>query len=174
MTEVTLQLTPLRYLREEMKVMTSSEIRSGHAQRLSTCLHLKHHFIPYTDSVIVYMHEEITKEEHDQEKERLEKKDKLDERKVKRALLELNYELRERKESLESFVRENKSRSFAQLREDALKAGDPLDPSHVRRVNVAELDFWEQSQGRRVGTSQELLMFECGGSQVEKEEGWIY
>ncbi len=167
-TEVKLRATPLYYLREELQVMTRKELREGHAERLRNCRHLKHHFLPYTDKVVVYMHEEIPKQEYEMEKAKGEEK-KFSERKLKHKLLELNYWLGPSEEaSFERFAEENEYKSFAELRETALKWA-PLDASHVAAVNRAELDFWEKSQGRRVGTGRELLMFECGGSQLVKE-----
>lgn len=54
--------------------------------------------------------------------------------------------------------------SPTQLR-DALLALNPLDPGWVKRVNIAEAEFWKKSQGTRIGWSDELLGFDCGGQQ---------
>lgn len=42
---------------------------------------------------------------------------------------------------------------------------DPLDAQWVKKVNEAEAEFWRRSQGQRVGWSDEILGFDCGGQQ---------
>ena len=54
--------------------------------------------------------------------------------------------------------------SATQLR-DALLALGPLDRRWVAGVNAAEAEFWRRSEGWRVGWSDELLGFDCGGQQ---------
>lgn len=53
-----------------------------------------------------------------------------------------------------------------QLRDELLAAGPgPLDPKWVAAVNAAEAEYWRRSTGVRVGHSDELLAFDCGGQQ---------
>lgn len=54
--------------------------------------------------------------------------------------------------------------SATQLR-DELIAANPLDTEWIKRVNAAEAEFWKRNSGRRVGWSDELLGFDCGGQQ---------
>ncbi len=57
-------------------------------------------------------------------------------------------------------------RPLSFLRLSAL-SHSPLDPTHVNRVNQAELEFWKRIQGaNRVGTPRDMLFFDCGGRQV--------
>ncbi|KAM1094108.1 hypothetical protein FF1_009151 [Malus domestica] len=58
--------------------------------------------------------------------------------------------------------------SFTELR-DKLLALDPLDKDHVAKVNQAEAEFWKKSEGYRVGWSDEILGFDCGGQQWVSE-----
>lgn len=58
--------------------------------------------------------------------------------------------------------------SFTELR-DKLLALDPLDTDHVINVNQAEAEFWTKSEGYRVGWSDEILGFDCGGQQWVSE-----
>mmetsp|Transcript_27300 Transcript_27300/g.73788 ORF Transcript_27300/g.73788 Transcript_27300/m.73788 type:complete len:638 (+) Transcript_27300:122-2035(+) len=51
-----------------------------------------------------------------------------------------------------------------QLR-DALLAMDPLNKGWVVEVNKAEAEYWKRSGGVRVGWSDEILGFDCGGQQ---------
>lgn len=52
---------------------------------------------------------------------------------------------------------------------DKLLALDPLDKDHVVKVNQAEAEFWRKSEGYRVGWSDEILGFDCGGQQWVSE-----
>lgn len=58
--------------------------------------------------------------------------------------------------------------SFTELR-DKLLALDPLNKDHVIKVNQAEAEFWKKSEGFRVGWSDEILGFDCGGQQWVSE-----
>lgn len=58
--------------------------------------------------------------------------------------------------------------SFTELR-DKLLALDPLNKDHVVKVNQAEAEFWRKSEGYRVGWSDEILGFDCGGQQWVSE-----
>ncbi|TQE05857.1 hypothetical protein C1H46_008540 [Malus baccata] len=58
--------------------------------------------------------------------------------------------------------------SFTELR-DKLLALDPLDKDHVVKVNQAEAEFWKKLEGYRVGWSDEILGFDCGGQQWVSE-----
>jgi L-galactono-1,4-lactone dehydrogenase len=51
-----------------------------------------------------------------------------------------------------------------QLR-DVLLATDPLNQQWVIQVNQAEAEFWKRNSGYRVGWSDEILGFDCGGQQ---------
>lgn len=46
---------------------------------------------------------------------------------------------------------------------------DPLNKDHVVKVNQAEAEFWRKSEGYRVGWSDEILGFDCGGQQWVSE-----
>ena len=54
--------------------------------------------------------------------------------------------------------------SATQLR-DELIAARPLDTDWIKQVNRAEAEFWKRNSGRRVGWSDEILGFDCGGQQ---------
>ncbi|KAL2927591.1 L-galactono-1 4-lactone dehydrogenase mitochondrial, partial [Bienertia sinuspersici] len=58
--------------------------------------------------------------------------------------------------------------SFTELR-DKLLALDPVNEEHVIKVNQAEAEFWRKSEGYRVGWSDEILGFDCGGQQWVSE-----
>lgn len=52
---------------------------------------------------------------------------------------------------------------------DKLLALDPLNTDHVKKINQAEAEFWRKSEGYRVGWSDEILGFDCGGHQWVSE-----
>lgn len=54
--------------------------------------------------------------------------------------------------------------SATQLR-DRLLAAAPLSRDWVAHVNAAEAEYWRRAAGARVGWSDELLGFDCGGQQ---------
>ena len=58
--------------------------------------------------------------------------------------------------------------SFTELR-DRLLSLDPLDKDHVMKVNKAEAEYWKKSEGYRMGWSDEILGFDCGGQQWVSE-----
>ncbi|KAL6138024.1 hypothetical protein ACLB2K_063312 [Fragaria x ananassa] len=58
--------------------------------------------------------------------------------------------------------------SFTELR-DKLIALNPLNKDHIVKVNQAEAEFWRKSEGYRVGWSDEILGFDCGGQQWVSE-----
>lgn len=58
--------------------------------------------------------------------------------------------------------------SFTELR-DKLIALDPLNKKHIISINKAEAEFWRKSEGYRVGWSDEILGFDCGGQQWVSE-----
>lgn len=48
---------------------------------------------------------------------------------------------------------------------DYLLNMDPLNVAWVKRVNAAEAEHWRRREGYRVGYSDQLLGFDCGGQQ---------
>lgn len=60
------------------------------------------------------------------------------------------------------------SLSFTELR-DKLLGFDPLNQAHVIKVNQVEAEYWKKSEGTRVGWSDEILGFDCGGQQWVSE-----
>ena len=51
------------------------------------------------------------------------------------------------------------------LLRDKLLALDPLDKDNVMKINKAEAEYWKKSEGYRMGWSDEILGFDCGGTQ---------
>ncbi|XP_054789283.1 L-galactono-1,4-lactone dehydrogenase, mitochondrial [Prosopis cineraria] len=168
--EVTLQCVERQELVEHTFISTMSEIRKNHKKWLCDNKHVKYLYIPYTDSVVVvrcnpiskwrgppkfkpkYTKDEAIQHVHDLYRESL-KKYRGEETRVK---------------SSDDGEQDINELSFTELR-DKLLALDPLNKNHIIKVNQAEAEFWRKSEGYRVGWSDEILGFDCGGQQWVSE-----
>ncbi|XP_050227057.1 L-galactono-1,4-lactone dehydrogenase, mitochondrial [Mercurialis annua] len=168
--EVTLQCVERQELVEHTYMSNMKDIKKNHKKLLSENKHVKYLYIPYTDSVVVvtcnpvskwkgppkfkpqYSQDEALQHVRDLYKESLEK-----------------YRTREvAGESVKNDEPDMNELSFTELR-DKLLALDPLNKDLVIKVNRAEAEFWRKSEGYRVGWSDEILGFDCGGQQWVSE-----
>ncbi|KAL5546478.1 hypothetical protein UlMin_006165 [Ulmus minor] len=168
--EVTIQCVERQELVEHTTISNMEEIKKNHKKLLSENKHVKYLYIPYTDTVVVvkcnpvskwrgppnakpkYTADEAVQPVRDLYRESLKK-----------------YRAREvTAQSLENVEPEINELSFTELR-DKLLALDPLNKDHVIQVNQAEAEFWRKSEGFRVGWSDEILGFDCGGQQWVSE-----
>lgn len=159
-----MQCVPAHRLAEETFVSTPAEVAKHHKRRLAQYKHLRYMWIPYTDAVVVVQSNELvpgSKEEAEalaaeaaggrfSEDQRLQPWRELLTRHCGMAAEEVA------------------TMNFAQCR-DILLYKAPLDPRWVAKVNAAEAEFWRRSEGLRVGWSDEILGFECGGQQWVQE-----
>lgn len=152
--EVTLQCVPAHRLLEQTSVASVAEVQAQHAQRLKDNKHLRYMWLPHTDSVVVVTCNEVPQ---GQEPAIPAPKYSEDER-----LAPLRTLLSSRPEAPPA--EEVQSLSATQLR-DALLALGPLDCEWVKKVNAAEAQYWRRCEGSRVGWSDEILGFDCGGQQ---------
>ncbi|KAK3446591.1 hypothetical protein EUGRSUZ_A02267 [Eucalyptus grandis] len=165
--EVTLQCVDRQELVEHTTVSTMQEIKKNHKKLLSENKHVKYLYIPYTDTVVVVTCNPVSKWKSPP---KFKPKYTVDEA--------LQHVRQLYQESLQKYRPEVKSSnddepdinelSFTELR-DKLLALDPLNKDHVIKVNQAEADFWKKSEGYRVGWSDEILGFDCGGQQWVSE-----
>ncbi|KAF7819120.1 L-galactono-1,4-lactone dehydrogenase, mitochondrial [Senna tora] len=168
--EVTLQCVERQELVEHTAISTMDEIKKNHKKLLSENKHVKYLYIPYTDSVVVvrcnpvskwrgppkftpkYTQDEAIQHVRNLYKESLQK-----------------YGAKEAGgESSDDGEQDINELSFTELR-DKLLALDPLNKNHIIKVNQAEAEFWRKSEGYRVGWSDEILGFDCGGQQWVSE-----
>ena len=56
---LTLSCVDIYALRETITVMSIRKVKSGHEERLDKFRHVKYHYIPHTDRVVVYTYEEV-------------------------------------------------------------------------------------------------------------------
>lgn len=169
--EVTLQCVERQQLVEHTFISTMKDIKKNHKKFLSENKHVKYLYIPYTDAVVVvtcnpiskwkgapkfkpkYTNDEAIQHVRDLYQESLKKyrggmaSTKSPDEDDEQVITEL---------------------SFTELR-DKLLALDPLNKDHVIKVNQAEAEFWRKSEGYRVGWSDEILGFDCGGQQWVSE-----
>jgi L-galactono-1,4-lactone dehydrogenase len=115
-------------------------------------------WIPYTDHVVVVKCNETTRTSP-----------------PKRTIFHPNYsedeklaplrELLMRARSTSSPSNEDvNSLSATQLRDELIRVA-PLSREWIAQVNAAEAEFWKRSKGYRIGWSDEILGFDCGGQQ---------
>ncbi|XP_047048259.1 L-galactono-1,4-lactone dehydrogenase 2, mitochondrial [Lolium rigidum] len=161
--EVTLQCVERHQLVEHTFVSNADEIKKNHKKWLSENKHIKYLWIPYTDTVVVVQCNPPSKR----------KTPKLTSKYGKDEALQHVRDLY--RESLKKYRTEAESKdpaidqlSFTELR-DQLLALDPLDKDHVIRINKAEAEYWKKSEGYRMGWSDEILGFDCGGQQWVSE-----
>jgi L-galactono-1,4-lactone dehydrogenase len=158
-SEVTLQGVRAHALGEQTAVLSADAVAAGHAARLAAHRHVRYMWLPYTDAVVV-----VTA-------------NPLEKCPPGTAATPLAPEA-ERTAALRALLRKSDptgadeatllTMSFADLR-DKLLALNPLSSAHVAAVNVAEAAFWRASAGWRVGDSEAILGFECGGEQCVSE-----
>lgn len=167
-SEVTLQCVERQELVEHTFISNMKDIKKNHKKLLSENKHVKYLHIPYTDAVVVvtcnpvskwkgppkykpkYTTDEALQHVRDLYKESLEK-----------------YRIAAAKSSDDNEPDINEL-SLTELR-DKLLALDPLNKDHVVKINRAEAEFWRKSEGYRVGWSDEILGFDCGGQQWVSE-----
>ncbi|KAK4795549.1 hypothetical protein SAY86_027875 [Trapa natans] len=164
--EVTLQCVDRHELVEHTSVSTMKEIKKNHKKLLSENKHVKYLYIPYTDTVVVVKCNPISKWKGPPKfkpkytaDEALQHVRDLYEESLKK------YRLEHATSADEPDIKEL---AFTELR-DKLLALDPLNKEHVIKVNQAEAEFWRKSEGYRVGWSDEILGFDCGGQQWVSE-----
>lgn len=169
LVELSLKCVPSYYLRETLKVMSLTEARTNHEQRIESVKHVKYHHLPYTGHVVVYEYHEISHSEYLEQAASTNDSIALEEQ--KESLLKMyfdSFKTELKHSSYSEFVEEYKTKSFADLR-GALLEKDVLNPDHIKAVNHAELDFWKKSQHSIVDQSHKRLIFECGGPQHVRE-----
>lgn len=162
--EVTLQCVERQELVEHTYVSDLQQIKKNHKKLLSENKHVKYLYIPYTDTVVIVTCNPVSKWKGPP---KYKSKYSTDEalQHVRDLYSESLLKYRKSPESSEPNINEL---SFTELR-DKLLALDPLNKDHVIKVNQAEAEFWRKSEGYRVGWSDEILGFDCGGQQWVSE-----
>ncbi|PIN18307.1 D-arabinono-1, 4-lactone oxidase [Handroanthus impetiginosus] len=167
--EVTLQCVEREELVEHTFVSNLTELKKNHKKLLSENKHVKYLYIPYTDTVVVVSCNPISKWRGPPKN-----KPKYTQEEAIQHVRDLYQEsLRKyRKDVTSETTDENEpdinELSFTELR-DKLIALDPLNKDHIVKINQAEAEFWRKSEGYRVGWSDEILGFDCGGQQWVSE-----
>ncbi|GMI79632.1 L-galactono-1,4-lactone dehydrogenase [Hibiscus trionum] len=166
--EVTIQCVERQELVEHTTVSNLKDLKKNHKKMLSENKHVKYLYIPYTDTVVVVTCNPVSKRRGPPKFKPKYSKDEAmqDIRELYKESLK-KYRAREitPPDSNEPDINEF---SFTELR-DKLLSLDPLNKDHVMKVNHAEAEFWRKSEGYRVGWSDEILGFDCGGQQWVSE-----
>ncbi|XP_010273249.1 PREDICTED: L-galactono-1,4-lactone dehydrogenase, mitochondrial [Nelumbo nucifera] len=168
--EVTLQCVERHELVEHTFVSNINEIKKNHKKWLSENKHVKYLYIPYTDTVVVVRCNPISKWKGPPKF-----KPKYGKDEAIQHVRDLYWESLKKYRVEETTAKSPENdepdideMSFTELR-DKLLALDPLNKDHVIKVNQAEAEFWRKSEGYRVGWSDEILGFDCGGQQWVSE-----
>ena len=168
-TTLTLQCVPRHRLVEHTYVLSAADIHNGHEERLRQHKHMRYMWIPYTDTVVVVACDPVPDSGNDHGSDHaaaLETSPHAHDESHRLVPLRSLYRQLARDGSIDEA--ELAAMGFADLR-SALLDFAPLDANHVKRVNEAEAEFWRRSAGVRVGWSDEILGFECGGQQWVSE-----
>ncbi|KAJ9181024.1 hypothetical protein P3X46_009200 [Hevea brasiliensis] len=168
--EVTLQCVDRQELVEHTFISNMKEIKKNHKKLLSENKHVKYLYIPYTDSVVVVTCNPVSKWRGPPKfKPKYSKDEAIQHVRdlYKESLKKYRTGVNAAKSVDDDETDENEL-SFTELR-DKLLALDPLNKDHVIKVNHAEAEFWRKSEGYRVGWSDEILGFDCGGQQWVSE-----
>ncbi|GKV41712.1 hypothetical protein SLEP1_g49210 [Rubroshorea leprosula] len=168
--EVTIQCVERQELVEHTTVSNMKDLKKNHKKMLSENKHVKYLYIPYTDTVVVVTCNPISKWRGPPKfKPKYSKDEALQHvRELYRESL-MKYRAEDiTAKSSDSREPDINELSFTELR-DKLLALDPLNKDHVIKVNQVEADFWKKSEGYRVGWSDEILGFDCGGQQWVSE-----
>jgi len=158
--EVTLQGVRSHVLAERLQLMTVDEVVKGHAARLQRHRHVRYMWFPYCDAVAVVTADDLASCPPGTAPTPL--------RPEAERTVALRALLRSSGGEAAAAAADDAALSFADLR-DRLLALNPLSAAHVAAVNAAEVEFWRASQGVRVGDSEAILGFECGGEQAVSE-----
>ncbi|KAJ6841945.1 uncharacterized protein M6B38_303780 [Iris pallida] len=161
--EVTIQCVDRHELVEHTFVSNMDEIRKNHKKWLTENRHVKYLWIPYTDTVVVVHCNPLSKWKNPKFKSKYGKDEALQH--VRDLYRDSLKKYRTEESSEESDINQF---SFTELR-DKLLALDPLNKEHVIKINQAEAEYWKKSEGYRVGWSDEILGFDCGGQQWVSE-----
>ncbi|WOH06389.1 hypothetical protein DCAR_0625874 [Daucus carota subsp. sativus] len=159
-SEVTLQCVERQELVEHTYVSNIKDIKKNHKKLLSDNKHVKYLYIPYTDTVVVVRCNPVSKW-----KGAPNFKPKYSKDEAMKQIRDLYHESIKKYRGEEQEISEF---TFTELR-DKLLALDPLNKDHVIKVNQAEAEFWRRSEGYRLGWSDEILGFDCGGQQWVSE-----
>lgn len=161
-TEVTFQCVPAHKLVEKTFVTTRDEVKRNHNSWIKENKHLRYMWIPSTDSVVVV---QCNPEGEPQSKKHIAEFASLINESSDMGLHPLQELVLQSR--ISSDTEAVKSFSATECR-DLLLAKDPLNPKWVAKVNQAEAEFWKSNEGIRIGYSDDILGFDCGGEQ------WVY
>ncbi|CAN4118498.1 unnamed protein product [Withania somnifera] len=164
----TLQCVERQELVEHTFLSNMKDIKKKHKKFLSENKHVKYLHIPYTDAVVVVTCNPISKlRDPPNHKPKYTTEESLQH--VRDLYRESLKKYRGQVAASDSPDEPEVDKlSFTELR-DKLLALDPLNKEHLISVNKAEAEYWRKSEGYRVGWSDEILGFDCGGHQWVSE-----
>ena len=166
-TEVTLRCVPAHKLVEKTFVTTAKEIKRNHKDWIRDNKHLRYMWIPSTDAVVVVQCNEEGSAMANEAIRDAGLKAASGASGAKKSPTNPLQELVRSTESIELDGQDPDEMTPTECR-DVLLAHDPLNAAWVASINRAEAAFWKSNEGIRVGYSDEILGFDCGGQQ------WVF
>jgi L-galactono-1,4-lactone dehydrogenase len=160
-TEVTLQCVPAHKLVERTFVTSIDVVKKNHATWLARHKHLRYMWIPGANTVVVVQCNPEGTAEADAAIATMQGDQRTDTTTEGNPLQKLLQKSKILQETDVAAMSPTECR-------DILLAHDPLNPTWVSEVNKAEAEFWKGNEGVRVGWSDEILGFDCGGQQ------WVF
>ena len=151
-SEMTLQCMESHNLEEITETKSLKDIYAGHVDLLRDYRHVRYMWIPYADSVVIVKSNPTEKSSSEDTK--VTSPDPA--APLKELLLKKSNGSKTNKSIMEM--------SFSQLRDELIDLS-PLETEHIKAINRAEASFWNNNQGVRIGKSDEILGFDCGGQQ---------
>ncbi|KXS16522.1 FAD-binding domain-containing protein [Gonapodya prolifera JEL478] len=171
---LTLRLVPAHQLIERSFATTPDHVARMHTTWLSTNRHLRYHWIPHTDTVVVTAANPVGSDQATAFEESVPRAARVAPGAEGKPLVERAAELLGLYQELASqhpkalpplpddFA--SSGITYVTLR-DRLYAVSPLDTPHVRRVNSAVASYHKNTPVCRVDWSDQILGFDCGGQQ---------
>ena len=153
--ELTLACVPAHRLVETTTVERTATVRARHAARVLEAKHLRYMWIPHTDAVVVVRCDELPA---GGEAEAV-AVDTAPDPDAAAPLVALAVASK-----VIASTEDAAGMSPFDLR-GLLLGRAPLDAAWVKRVNAAEAEYWRRAAGTRVGWSDDILGFDCGGEQ---------
>ncbi|EFJ51000.1 hypothetical protein VOLCADRAFT_88191 [Volvox carteri f. nagariensis] len=158
MTEATLRVVPREPLIERTFTASRAEVHRNHVKWLQQNKHIKYLYIPYTDTVVVVqVNPPRTPEELQAAREEAAKPAHPE--------AERTHALRRLYATVAAPESAPTASTTISATAPAPDTAAPTDPWWVAAVNAAEAEYWRRSAGVRVGFSDDLLAFDCGGQQ---------
>ncbi|PNW73648.1 hypothetical protein CHLRE_13g567100v5 [Chlamydomonas reinhardtii] len=162
LTQATLRVVRRHQLIERTFTASPAEVKRNHVRWLQENKHIKYLYIPYTDTVVVVTANPPASPQQLEAAQQQQAAPAVAPEQRTEALRKLYASVAGSAADPDPGA----GMGATALRDVLLAAGPgPLDAAWVAQVNAAEADYWRRATGTRVGWSDQILGFDCGGQQ---------